>query len=89
MKHTVSAKSYTFGFKIEHDVFPDGRRAFRAYIPELESYGAASWGYTKEEAIKNLQEVTEMLVEEFTKEHHSTIMKAGRVSRRPLLTVTT
>lgn len=89
MKQTVSAKSYTFRFKIERDIFPDGRKAFRAYIPELEELGGASWGYTKEEAIKNLQEVTEMLVGGLGKDRSPLITKVGRVSRQPLLTITT
>ena len=55
-------KSYTFRFVIERDRFPDGRRAYRAYIPELEAHGGATWGYTKEEAIKNLQEAARMVI---------------------------
>ena len=57
MKSKILVKSYTFKFAIEADWFPGGRRSYRAYIPELESAGAATWGYTKEEAIRNLQEV--------------------------------
>ena len=30
----------------------------------LEKYGAATWGYTKEEALKNIREVLEMTLEE-------------------------
>jgi len=30
----------------------------------LEKEGAATWGYTREEALKNIREVVEMIVEE-------------------------
>lgn len=54
-------KSYVFKAVIEDDSFHDGKKAFYAYCPALN--GAYTWGYTKEEAIKNLQEVVEMVVE--------------------------
>ncbi|MBI2934258.1 MAG: type II toxin-antitoxin system HicB family antitoxin [Chloroflexi bacterium] len=30
----------------------------------LKKHGAATWGYTREEALKNIQEVAAMIVEE-------------------------
>ncbi len=33
------------------------------YIPVLEHQGAASWGYTQKEAIKNLQDAVDLLIE--------------------------
>lgn len=54
-------KSYIFKAVIEDDHFHDGKKAFYAYCPALK--GAHSWGYTKEEAMKNLQEVVDMVVE--------------------------
>ncbi len=30
---------------------------WRAYIPELEAKGAATWGHTREDALRNMQEV--------------------------------
>ena len=51
----------TYAFKVV--VEPDEDRWF-AYCPALEKQGAATWGYTKEEAFKNIQEVVEMIVEE-------------------------
>jgi predicted RNase H-like HicB family nuclease len=36
--------------------------AYAAYVPELKSLGAASWGYTREEALRNLQEATELVI---------------------------
>ena len=85
----ISVKSYTFKFVIKPDRFPDGRRAYYAYIPELESYGGATWGYTKEEAIKNLQEVARMVVEDLLEAKRLSPIKRGRISAQPLVTVTT
>lgn len=50
-------KSYLFKVVIE----PDEDRWF-AYCSALEEKGAATWGDTREEALKNLQEVVEMVV---------------------------
>ena len=55
----TGTKTYTFKVVIE----PADER-WHAYCPALERYGAATWGYTKEEAFKNIQEVVEMVVEE-------------------------
>lgn len=55
--------SYTFPIVIE----PDEDR-WSAYIPELVSQGGATWGYTKEDALRNIQEVGQMIVEEFLEE---------------------
>lgn len=52
-------KSYIFPVVVA----PDGD-AWRAYVPELEEKGAATWGHTKEEALRNIQEVAQMVVEE-------------------------
>ena len=55
-------KTYTFKVEVE----PDGDRWF-AHCPVLESRGAATWGYTKEEALKNIQEVVQMVIESMVK----------------------
>ena len=52
-------KTYLFPVVIE----PDDDRWF-ACVPELESKGGATWGDTREEALKNMQEVVRMIVEE-------------------------
>jgi predicted RNase H-like HicB family nuclease len=52
-------KTYTFRVIVE----PDGDR-WHAYCPALEHYGAATWGITQEEALKHIQEVVQMVVEE-------------------------
>ena len=38
--------------------------AWRAYVPELEAKGAATWGTTKDEALQNIHEVAQMVIEE-------------------------
>ena len=61
-------KSYVFKVVVEDDEHEDGRRAFRAYCPALESIGASTWGETQVEAMKNIQEVLHMIVDEFVGE---------------------
>ncbi len=51
-------KSYTFPVEIE----PDEDRWF-ARVPDLESQGAATWGHTKDNALRNIQEVAHMVIE--------------------------
>jgi len=36
---------------------------WRAFIPELEAKGAATWGNTKGEALRNIHEVAQMVIE--------------------------
>jgi predicted RNase H-like HicB family nuclease len=45
-------KSYVFRVVLERD-----EDVWRAYIPELEGRSAATWGPTKEEALRNIHEV--------------------------------
>ena len=42
--------------------------AWRAFIPDLERQGAATWGRTREEALRNIQEVAQMVIEELVEE---------------------
>lgn len=51
-------RSFTFPIEIE----PDEDRWF-ARVPDLESQGAAAWGYTREEALRNIQEVAQMVIQ--------------------------
>ena len=51
-------KTYTFQVIIEPD-----EDVWRAYCPELEKRGGATWGYTQEEAEKNIREVLGMVLE--------------------------
>ena len=50
-------KTYTFKVMVE----PDGDR-WHAYCPALSRQGGASWGYTQQEALKNIEEVVKMVV---------------------------
>ncbi|MGH7720128.1 MAG: type II toxin-antitoxin system HicB family antitoxin [Gemmatimonadaceae bacterium] len=52
-------KSYVFRVALEED-----EDVWRAYIPELEARGAATWGNTRDEALQNIQQVVQMVVEE-------------------------
>jgi len=52
-------KSYILPVVLEPD-----EDVWRAYIPELERRGGATWGHTKEEALKNIQEVAQMIIED-------------------------
>ena len=59
-------KTYTFQVIIEEDEWLDDRikdPVWRAYIPELVHQGASSWGYTEKEALKNLQDAVDLLME--------------------------
>jgi predicted RNase H-like HicB family nuclease len=51
-------KSYVFRVVLEPD-----QDVWRAFIPELEEKGAATWGQTKEEALRNIHEVAQMVIE--------------------------
>ncbi len=61
-------KSYVFKVVVEDDEHEDGRSAFRAYCPALESIGASTWGDTRKEAMKNIAEVLHMIVDELVEE---------------------
>lgn len=59
-------KTYTFEVIIEEDEWLDERikdPVWRAYIPTLVHQGASSWGYTQKEALKNLQDAVDLLIE--------------------------
>ncbi|MCW3133683.1 MAG: type II toxin-antitoxin system HicB family antitoxin [Methanophagales archaeon] len=77
-------KTYIFKVIIEKDFFEDGREAYHAYAPALK--GAATWGYTKEEAINNIKEVIQMVVESKI-EHHEPLPSEDAATE--LVTVST
>jgi len=52
-------RTYTFRVVVE----PDEDR-WIASCPALEPFGATTWGYSREEAFKNIQELVQMVVEE-------------------------
>jgi predicted RNase H-like HicB family nuclease len=84
-------KSYTFRVVIEPDPFEDGRMAYHAYVPLLEEKGAATFGYTIEEAVTNLQEVVRMVLQSM-KRHGEPIPEEPNtevhISSEPIVTVT-
>ncbi len=57
-------KSYNFRVVIEEDNFEDGREAYHAHCPALKKQGASTWGNTIEEALKNIQEVVQLIIAE-------------------------
>lgn len=74
-------KTYSFQVVLEKDKWPDEpdeNAVWRAYIPALEHQGAASWGYTQKEALKNLQDAVDLLVE-------SLLEESGKVDFESLL----
>jgi predicted RNase H-like HicB family nuclease len=74
--------TYTFKIVVE----PDENR-WRAYHPALEAQGAATWGYTREEALQNIREVLEMIVAELVEEGVPVPANVA-VSEEPLVAVT-
>ena len=79
-------KTYTFQVVIE----PDEDR-WRAYSPELEEYGGATWGYTREEAEQNIREVLVMVLEtmvEYNYEIPGTPVENGMAPAGNLVEVT-
>ncbi|PXF62141.1 MAG: hypothetical protein C4B59_00585 [Candidatus Methanogaster sp.] len=58
-KGEPEARTYLFRVVVE----PDEDR-WHAYCPALEDIGGATWGHTREEALKNIREVVEMIIEE-------------------------
>jgi len=59
LREVWEVKSYVFRVVLEPD-----EDVWRVYVPGLEEQGAATWGHTKEEALKNIQEVVQMVIEE-------------------------
>lgn len=87
-------KSYTFKVVLEKDKWPDEpdeKAVWRAYIPVLESKGAASWGNTKEEALQNLKNAVDLIIE-YMREVGEPIPEEPRsqvkTANEPLITVT-
>jgi len=79
-------KTYVFRVVVE----PDEDRWF-AYCPVLEEKGGATWGYTREEALRNIREVVEMTIESLI-EHGEPIPEEPeaevRIFPEPLVAIT-
>ncbi len=56
-------KTYVFRVVVE----PDEDR-WVAYCPALEEYGAATWGYTEENALQAIREVVEIVLAELAED---------------------
>jgi predicted RNase H-like HicB family nuclease len=56
-------KTYSFKVVVEPDEDADGNPAWHAYCPALVSMGAATSGQTRDEALKNIGEVVQLVVE--------------------------
>jgi predicted RNase H-like HicB family nuclease len=74
--------TYTFRIVVEPD---EGR--WHAYCPALERFGGATWGNTREEALRHIREVVEMVVAELRAEGEP-IPADVQVSEEPLVAVT-
>lgn len=75
-------KSYVFRVVVERD-----EDKWHARVPEIESRGAATWGTTREEALRNIQEVARIVIEEML-EDGEPIPAGVMVHDEPLVSVT-
>src|SRR5258708_31641132 len=55
----MNMKTYTFKVVVERDA-----DRWHASCPALQQYGAATWGYTREEALKDINELVQMIIVE-------------------------
>lgn len=65
--HNIKGKSYIFTVVVEQD-----EDRWHAYAPALIEQGGSTWGFTKEEALTNIAEVVQMVVESL-REHGESI----------------
>jgi predicted RNase H-like HicB family nuclease len=61
-------KTYSFKAVVEPDEDAEGKEAWFAHCPALESMGAAASGRTPEEALRNVNEIVRMIVQEFVED---------------------
>lgn len=61
-------KTYSFKAVAEPDEDAQGNPAWFAYCPALESIGGATSGRTREEALRRINEVVQLIVQEFIEE---------------------
>jgi predicted RNase H-like HicB family nuclease len=64
-------KTYTFKIVVEPDEDAQGNPAWHASCPALEGLGAATSGRTRDEALKNINEVIHLIVQELMEEGKS------------------
>jgi predicted RNase H-like HicB family nuclease len=75
-------KKYVFQVVVEPD---EGR--WSAHCPALAAQGAATWGETREEALRHIQEVVQIIVNELIEDGES-VPKEVEGSAEPLVAVT-
>ncbi len=75
-------QTYLFRVIVE----PDDDR-WTAYCPALLSQGASTWGYTQKEALKHIEEVVRMVVQELI-EDGEPVPDEVQISPEPLVSVT-
>lgn len=56
----------TYVFKVVVEPDEDG---WLALCPALDEYGAATWGYTEEEGLKNIRELVERILGELAEDN--------------------
>lgn len=61
-------RTYSFKVILEPDEDVEGNPAWHAYCPALETLGGATSGRTKQEALRNINEVVRMIVQELIEE---------------------
>jgi predicted RNase H-like HicB family nuclease len=74
--------TYTFKVVVEPDEDAQGNPAWHAYCPALESIGAATSGKTRQEALRKINEVVHMIVQEFIEEGKP-LPDLSAISRQP------
>lgn len=74
-------KTYLFKVVVEAD-----DDAFIAYCPALKDLGATTWGETEQDAVRNIHEVVEMIVDELL-EDGEPIPKEVQVSEDTLISL--
>ena len=75
-------KSYVLKVVVEPD-----EEKWHAFVPELESRGAATWGWTRDEAFKNIQEVARLVIEDML-EDGEPVPDGVMIYDEPLVSVT-
>ena len=67
-------KSYVFHIELEPD-----EEGWRAFYPPMEEVGASTWGPNQQEALKNIQEVLSMIVDELNEQGQTVPENEGMI----------
>ena len=79
-------QTYVFRVVVEPD-----EDKWAVHCPALLKYAATSWGYTREEALRSIQEVIEMIVQELVEDQEpipAELAEEVTVSDEPRVAVT-